>query len=92
MNVLNALVSVQALVRGFLARRRCQRIQNGGLNLFSDQQRDHGQEEIPIMITDFCNGIQDGNDVILEPTTEGFENVLVASVLEQCGEFEYTDI
>ena len=26
MNVLNALVSVQALIRGFLARRRCQRL------------------------------------------------------------------
>ena len=44
------------------------------------------------MITDFCNEIKDGNDVVLEPQTEGFENVLVASVLDQCGEFEYTDI
>ena len=36
MNVLNALVSVQALVRGFLARRRCQRISEDAQKNFSD--------------------------------------------------------
>ena len=42
------------------------------------------------MITDFFPEIKDG--CVLEPQTEGFENETVASVLEQYGDFEYTDI